>query len=99
MILIKILTDFERSDQLNWIEVGIRFVRVEDFIAVHHRDQVLGVGEVDDVMRIAWEHVNHLDVVAAYLKLDDLIRSQSSHLVWCQCCPLVMPGLLMLMLT
>ena len=47
-----------------WIEVCIRSTRVEDFVAVHNCYEVLGVGEVDDVMGVAREHDDGLDVVA-----------------------------------
>lgn len=80
MILIKILTDFERSDQLNWIEVGIRFVRVENLVTIHHRDEVFSVGEVNDIMRVPWEHVHHLDVVAVHFELDNLISAFLAYL-------------------
>ena len=46
--------------------------RIKDLVAIHHRDEVLRVGEVDDVVRIAREHVDALDVVARDFKLDDL---------------------------
>ena len=41
-------------------------------VAVHHRDEVLGVGEVDDVVGVAREHVDGLDVVAGDLPFQDL---------------------------
>lgn len=56
----------------NWIEERIQVRRIKDLIAVHHRDKVLRVGEVDDVVRIARQHVDALDVVARDLELDDL---------------------------
>ena len=46
--------------------------RIKDLIAIHHRDQVLCFGEVDDVMRIPREHVDALDIVARDFKLDHL---------------------------
>ena len=45
---------------------------IKDLVAIHHRDEVLRVGEVDDVVRIAREHVDAFDVVARDLELDDL---------------------------
>ena len=44
-------------------KVGIRVVRVEDLIAVHHGDEVLGFGEIDDVVGVAGEHVDGFDLV------------------------------------
>ena len=58
---------------LYWIKESIRFIWVEDLVAVHHRDKFLGVAEVDDIMRIAWEHVHDLDVVTRDFEFDDLV--------------------------
>ena len=60
---------------LNWVEEGIWFVRIEHLVAVHHCHQILGVAEVDDVVRITRKHVHRLDVVAAHLKLDNFVRA------------------------
>ena len=57
---------------LYWIKERIRVSRIKDLIAIHHRDKVLRVGEVDDVMCIARQHVDALDVVARDLEFDDL---------------------------
>ena len=46
--------------------------RIKDLVAIHHRDEVLRVGKVDDVVRIARQHVDALDVVARDLEFDDL---------------------------
>ena len=45
--------------------------RIKHLVAIHHRDQVLGIGEVDDIVRIPRQHVDALDVVARDLELDD----------------------------
>ena len=47
-----------------WIEVCIRPSGIEDLVAIHDSYEVLGVGEVDDVMGVAREHDDGLDVVA-----------------------------------
>ena len=60
---------------LNWIEVSVRLIRIENFVAVHHCHQILGIAEVDDVVRIARKHVHRLDVVAAHLKLNNFVRA------------------------
>ena len=39
-------------------------IRIEDFVAVHHSDEIFGVTEIDDVMGVTGEHVNGLNVVA-----------------------------------
>ena len=46
--------------------------RIKDFIAIHHRDEVLRVGEVDDVVRIAGQHVDALDIVTRDFKFNHL---------------------------
>lgn len=46
------------------IEKRIRFVWIEDLIAIHHCHEILGVTKVDDVVSIAWEHMDGLDVVS-----------------------------------
>ena len=61
---------------LNLLEKGIRLLLIEDFVAVHDGDEVLGLGEVDDVVGVAGEHVDGLDVVAGDLELNDLVRAQ-----------------------
>ena len=42
---------------------------VEHFITVHHSDEILSIGEVDDVVGVAREHMDGLDVVAFDLPL------------------------------
>ena len=57
---------------LHWVEVCVWTVGIEDLVAVHDGDEVLGVGEVDDVVRIAREHDDGLNVVATYLIVENL---------------------------
>ena len=64
----------------HWFKVRIRLGRVEDFVAVHHRHEVLGVGEIDDVVRVAGKHVDRLDVVAGDFELDDLVGAELAFL-------------------
>lgn len=49
-------------------------VGVEELIRPHEGDEVLGVTEIDDVMRPAGDHVDGFDLVAADLKADLLVR-------------------------
>lgn len=51
----------------------IRMIRVELLVCPHQGDEVFGVGEVDDVVRPAGDHVDGFDFVAAYLKRHLLI--------------------------
>ena len=57
---------------LYWIEERIRVRRIEHFIAIHHRDEVLCFGEVNDVVRIPRKHVDALDIVARDLEFNHL---------------------------
>ena len=55
------------------VEVGVGLVGVEHFVAVHHCHQVLGVGEVDDVVGVAGEHDDGLDFVTTYFVVNYLV--------------------------
>ena len=46
------------------IKIGVGALRIENFVAVHDGDEVLGIGEVDDVMGVTREHNDGLYVVA-----------------------------------
>ena len=55
-----------------FIEICIWAIGVEDLIAVHDGYEVLGVGEVDDVVGVTWEHDDRLDLVTRYFIVEDL---------------------------
>ena len=57
----------------HWFAEGIRSVGVEDLVSPHDDDEIFGVGEVDDVVGVAGEHVDGLDVVAADFKFDGVV--------------------------
>ena len=61
---------------LDLLEVSIRLVRVKDLVAIHDCNQILCLAEINDVMGIARQHVDALDVVATDLKLYDLICAE-----------------------
>lgn len=50
------LVDSVTQSLLYRIEVGVGTVRIEDFVTIHNGNEVLRVGEVDDVMRVARKH-------------------------------------------
>ena len=56
---------------LHHLKERIRPPGVEYLVAVHYSYEVFGVGEVDDVVGVAGEHVDALDVVAGDFELDD----------------------------
>ena len=41
----------------------------------HDRHQIVSLGQVDDVVGIARQHVNGLDLLPGYLKFPDLVRA------------------------
>ena len=47
---------------------------VEEFIGPHERDKILCIREIDNIVGIAREHVNGLDSITGYLKLDHFVR-------------------------
>lgn len=47
---------------------------VKNFICPHHRDKVLCLGKIDDVVGIAGKHVNGLYSFSTHLKFNDLVR-------------------------
>ena len=57
------------------IEEGVRSLRVENLVAVHDRDKILSLREVDDVVRISGQHDDALNLVARDFELDNLIRT------------------------
>ena len=63
-----------------WFEIGVWFVWVEDFVAVHYCDEVFCVREVDDVVGVTRKHVYCFDLVTRNLKVQHLIRAMLSLL-------------------
>lgn len=57
------------------VEESIRPLRVENLVAVHDRDKILSLREVDDVVRISGQHDDALNLVARDFELDDLVRT------------------------
>ena len=55
-------------------------VGIEDFVAVHDCHEVFIVGEVDDVVSVAGEHDDGLDLVAVHFIFEDFIGAFLSHL-------------------
>ena len=45
-------------------------IGVEELVGIHDGDEVVGVGQVDDVVRISREHMDGLDVIAADLPFE-----------------------------
>lgn len=54
-------------------------LRIEGLVGPHDRHQIVGLGQVDDIVSIAWQHVNGLDLLPGYLKFPDLIRADLGH--------------------
>lgn len=51
---------------------GIRIIGVKHFIAVHHRNQIISFGEVDNVVGVAGEHMDDLNVISKDLPFQHL---------------------------
>ena len=62
------------------IKIGVGALRIENFVAIHDGDEVLGVGEVDDVVGVAGEHLHSLYLLAAHFVVPDFIRSLLAEL-------------------
>ena len=53
---------------------------VEKLIGPHDSDEGIGIGEIDDVVGVAGEHVDGLDAVATDVKLDHLVGADAALL-------------------
>ena len=59
-----LIVNFSRFALLYRFKECIRLVGVKHLITVHDGNEIFGIGEVNDVVGIAREHVDSLDVVA-----------------------------------
>ena len=55
-------------------------VRFKRLITPHESDEVIGVGEIHDVMSIAGYHLYNLDFVARYFEVQYFIRADFTKL-------------------
>ena len=62
------------------IKIGVGALRIENFVAIHDGDEILGVGEVDDVVGVAGKHYDGPDFVAGDLVFEYLVRALLTHL-------------------
>ena len=58
---------------LHRVEIGVGAIGVKNLVAIHHSDEVVCVGEVDDVVGIAGEHLDGLDFFAADFVVPDFV--------------------------
>ena len=63
-----------------WFEIGVRFVWVEDLVAVHYCYEVFSFREVDYVVGVAWKHVYCFNLVTTNLEVEDFIRTYTTLL-------------------
>ena len=54
------------------IEICVRTLRVEDFVAVHDTNEVFGVAQIDDVVGVARKHDDALNLIARDLIVENL---------------------------
>lgn len=52
------------------LEIGVGLCRVETLVTPHESNQILRIGEVDDVVRITRNHLHDPDLFATYLIID-----------------------------
>ena len=52
-----------------WFEISVRFVWVEDFVAVHDCNEIFSIRKVDYIVGIARQHVDCFDLIPAYFKI------------------------------
>ena len=52
---------------------GIRMAGIKYFIAGHHRDKIIRIRQVNDIMCPAGDHIDRLNLVSAYFKFHRLI--------------------------
>ncbi len=57
---------------LNLLEERIWFIGIEDFVTVHHGNQIFRIAQIDDIVRIARKHVDGLNLVTTHLPLQHL---------------------------
>ena len=48
-------------------------IGVEDFVAVHDRHEVFGIGEIDDIVSVTGQHDYCLYPVSAYFVIQNFI--------------------------
>lgn len=48
---------------------------IEGLVGPHDHHQIVSLGQVDDIVGIARQHVNGLDLLPGYLKFPDLVRA------------------------
>ena len=62
------------------IEIRVGLSSIKLFVCPHYRYQVFGLGEVDDVMCVAGEHVYGFYLVATYFELYHLVGAYLAFL-------------------
>ena len=58
---------------LYWKEICIWFIRIEYFITVHYCNKILRFTKIDNIVCIARQHMNTLNIVTRYLEFQYLI--------------------------
>ena len=61
---------------LNDLEERVRTRLIENLVAGHDGDEVLRLGQIDDVMGPARHHIHRLNLIARYFEFDDFPRKQ-----------------------
>ena len=62
------------------IEICVRSFRIENLVAIHYGHEVFRVRKIDDIVGIARNHDDRLDLVTADFIVQDLITPLFAHL-------------------
>ena len=65
---------------LHLLKVSVRLPGIKNLIIVHHRNQILRLAQIDNIMGIPRPHMNTLNLIPANLKLNHLIGTQLAFL-------------------
>lgn len=57
---------------LYYLKESIRPFRIKDFIAGHNRNQIFGMGQINNIMSPSGNHVDSFDPISTYLKFHSL---------------------------
>ncbi len=61
------------TSRAHGFEEGVGALRVELFVCPHEGYEIFGFREIDDIMRIAGQHMDRLDPIAGDFKFEDFV--------------------------
>ena len=63
-----------------WFKIGVWFVGIEDFVAVHDCHEIFCIRKVYYVMGVSRKHVDSLNLISGNFKIQHIVASDSSLL-------------------